>query len=149
MKKNRLHTIIRAAGLFGLSLLVSLTVSCKKSKAPSPGQYQKQLADMAKETNSKCPKPMGEKGDTLLSVTFDNNTLTYRLRISDEKIAKMNKNYIDETIRDSLIKNTSERMKSFLVKGRCDLVYKYISPNDSCSLTIIPKELDNGGSDKQ
>ena len=99
-------------------------------------EYVKGLADIAAQYNKKCPKNEAN-GTKLESVRFEGNTITFRLSLSDQSIVKIN---LDNT-RDSIIHNMSDKLKMFLVKGNCNLEYKYVSPNDSSSITIVPNEL--------
>ena len=75
--------------------------------------------------------------------------MTYRMEISDEAMSIMNKQYLDSTVRDSLIQSMSDKLKEYFIKGDCDVTYKYVSPNDSCSLNIIPKELGELASEEE
>ena len=124
-----------------VALFISSTVTSCKDKSPKSDSYRKNLAEMAAKMNKDCPKATGNRGDTLQAVTFDGKALTYRLKISDEILARMNQEYLDKE-RDSIVKGLSSDLKKFLVKGGCDYIRKYVSPNDSCSITIIPKELE-------
>lgn len=123
------------AGCLSIAILFGLTVSCKK-KEPNSSEYVKGLADIAEQYNERCPKEE-TNGTKLESVTFTDNTMTFRLSLSDQAIVTIN---LDNT-RDSIIHNMSEKLKKFLVKGNCNLEYKYVSPNDSSSITIVPNEL--------
>ena len=116
-------------------LLIGIIVSCKKKEA-SPSEYVKGLSDIAAQYNKNCPKDEAN-GTKLESVTFADNTMTFRLSLSDQAIVTIN---LDNT-RDSIINNMSDKLKKFLVKGNCNLEYKYVSPNDSSSITIVPNEL--------
>lgn len=116
-------------------LLIGIIVSCKK-KETSPSEYVKGLSDIAAQYNKNCPKDEAN-GTKLESVTFADNTMTFRLSLSDQAIVTIN---LDNT-RDSIINNMSDKLKKFLVKGNCNLEYKYVSPNDSSSITIVPNEL--------
>ena len=133
--------ILRYAGMALIALTLAATSSCKKEKLPpTADQYVKALEEVAKSYNDSCPKTLAD-GSTLTSVTFEGKTLTYRMEISDESMSIMNKQYLDNTVRDSLIQSMSKKLKEYFIKGDCDVIYKYVSPNDSCSLNIIPKEL--------
>lgn len=118
-----------------LALVFGLIVSCKK-KEQSPSEFVKGLADIAVQYNKKCPKHL-TNGTSLESVTFVDNVMIFRLKLSDRAIVTIN---LDNT-RDSIIHNMSDNLKKHLIKGNCNLVYKYVSPNDSASITIIPNEL--------
>lgn len=110
-------------------------MSCKK-KETSSSEYVKGLSDIAVQYNKNCPKNEAN-GTKLESVTFTDNTMIFRLSLSDQAIVKIN---LDDT-RDSIIRNMSDKLKKFLVRGNCNLEYKYVSPNDSSSITIVPNEL--------
>ena len=126
--KRTLSCVLAVA--FILLQAVSLS-ACKKQKKTTD-----QLAEIAKEFQSKCPKDLGN-GTTLETVYFDNNTMTYRMKMSDEAIATVN----PANARDSIINNTNDRIKRALVKDGCNLKYEYISENDSIIITILPTEL--------
>lgn len=123
--------------LLSLFLVLGLLVSCKKRDA-APSEYAKSLSDIATQYNNKCPKEEAN-GTTLESVTFADNTMIFRLSLSDQEIVTIN---LDNT-RDSIIQNMSDNLRKFLIKGKCNLEYKYVSPNDSSSITIVPNELGN------
>ena len=91
---------------------------------------------IAAQYNKKCPRDEAN-GTKLESVSFKDSTMIFRLSLSDKAIVTIN---LDNT-RDSIISNMSEKLKKFLVKGNCNLEYKYVSPNDSSSITIVPNEL--------
>lgn len=122
-------------GCLSFVLVLGLTISCKK-KETSPSEYVKGLSDIAVQYNKNCPKDEAN-GTKLESVTFTDNTMIFRLSLSDQAIVTIN---LDNT-RDSIINNMSDKLKKFLVKGNCNLEYKYVSPNDSSSITIVPNEL--------
>lgn len=130
----QMKNILRTAGMACLAALMVSVVSCKKG--PTGEDYAKGLADIAAEYNKNCPKEQAE-GVTLESVTFADNDLTFRLSVTDQAILGVD---LDLT-RDSLIASMSDKMKKFLVKGQCNVVYKYVSPNDSSSITIVPNEV--------
>lgn len=119
-----------------ITFVSGLFTSCKNKPELTSSDYIKELRDIAVKYNTKCPmdEPNGTK---LESVTFTDKTMTFRLSVSDEAIVTIN---LEET-RDSLVKNMSNKLKKFLIRGNCNLEYKYISPNDSSSITIIPNEL--------
>lgn len=133
MKKFSLSNFI--GGFLSCALVIGLAVSCKK-KETAPSEYIKALSDIATLYNKNCPKDEAN-GTKLESVTFADNTMTFRLSLSDQAIVTIN---LDNT-RDSLIHNMSDKLKKYLVKGNCNLEYKYVSPNDSSSITIVPNEL--------
>ena len=122
---------------FLATIIVFGLMSCKKKDA-IPSEYVKGLTDIAAQYNKKCPKDE-TNGTRLESVTFADSTLTFRLSLSDQAIVKINL----DNARDSIIHNISDKLKKFLIKGNCNLEYKYVSPNDSSSITIIPNELGN------
>lgn len=147
--KNQSNTALRLVGIALLALVIGTTVSCKKEKLPpTADQYIKALEDVARNYNGECPKSLAD-GSTLTAVTFEGKTMTYRMEISDEAMSIMNKQYLDSTVRDSLIQSMSDKLKEYFIKGDCDVTYKYVSPNDSCSLNIIPKELGELASEEE
>lgn len=138
---KKAHNLLRYAGMALVALILGTFGSCKKDKLPPEAdQYVKALEELAFNYNKECPKTLND-GSTLSSVTFEGKTMTYRMQISDRAMSIMNKQYLDSTVRDSLINSMSAKLKEYFIKGDCDVVYKYISPNDSCSLNILPKEL--------
>lgn len=140
MKKSTFTNFMIA--FLSFMLLFGLAISCKKKEAPA-SEYVKGLSDIAAQYNKNCPKDEAN-GTKLESVTFSENTMTFRLSLSDQAIVTVN---LDNT-RDSIIQNMSDKLKKFLVKGNCNLEYKYVSPNDSSSITIVPKELGDIVSEK-
>lgn len=133
--KHLLTSLLTIALIFGL-------VACKEKEKDS-SVYVKEIEKEAALLNKKCPKDEGN-GKILESVTFVNDTLLYRLTVSDQAIVKIN---LDDT-RDSIIHNMSDKLKKFLIKGKCNLEYRYVSPNDSSSITIVPNELGDLDSEK-
>lgn len=133
MKNNKFISLFFCCLSF--ALVLGVTVSCKK-KEVLPSEYVKGLSDIAAQYNKSCPKDEAN-GTKLESVTFAENTMTFRMSLSDQAIVTIN---LDNT-RDSIINNMSDKLKKFLVKGECNLEYKYVSPNDSSSITIVPNEL--------
>lgn len=118
--------------LLGL-FIAGLLFSCKKDEA---SKYVEGLSDIAAQYNKNCPKDE-PNGTTLESVEFTDNTMTFRLTLSDDAISKINL----VNARDSIINSMSNNLKKFLVKGNCNLKYKYVSPNDSSIINIVPNEL--------
>ena len=127
------HKIYQYYPVIVLSLLLSLT-ACKKKD--DSAKYVKALAELAAQYNSHCPKDEAN-GTQLKSVAFEDNTVIFRLGLSDQAINMVNL----DSARASIIQNMSGKLKRYLVKGNCSLQYKYISPNDSSSVTILPGEL--------
>lgn len=125
----------RHVALLPLVFILGVIVSCKKNDN-APLEYIKGLSEIAAQYNKKCPKDEAN-GTTLESVTFSDDTLKFRMTLSDQAIVMIN---LDD-VRDSIIHNMSDKLKKFLVKGNCNLEYKYVSPNDSSSITIVPNEL--------
>lgn len=130
-----MNRICAISGLLSIALVLGLLTSCKNKEADS-SKYVKELSDIAAQYNKSCPKdePNGTK---LESVTFEGNTMTYRLSLSDEAITTIN---LDNS-RDSIIDQMSDKLKKYMIKGNCKLVYKYVATNDSSSITILPSEL--------
>lgn len=135
-KMERTHNTDRLFGLIFLLLVIGLTSSCKKE--PEASKYVKAIMSFANRENQKCPLDKG-KGIQLQSVTFGDNTLTYRYSVSDEAITTVNVN--DSNTRKSIIGYLPEKMKEYIVKGNCKLKYLYVSQRDSSYLEIIPEEL--------
>lgn len=133
MKKISFFRIV--VGILAFALVFGLIVSCKKKTIPS-SEYIKGLSDIVSQYNKRCPQQEAN-GTTLESVTFDENTMTFRLSLSDQAIVTID---LDST-RDSIIQNMSDKLKKYLIKGNCNLEYKYVSPNDSSSIIIVPNEL--------
>lgn len=131
MKKN-----YQFSSLLCLVALILIITSCKK-KGSDSSIYVKSLADIAMQYNKSCPREE-PNGTRLESVIFADNTMTFRMSLTDQAIVTIN---LDDT-RDSIISHMTPKLKKFLTKGNCNLEYKYISPNDSSSITIIPKELE-------
>lgn len=123
------------ASIICTTLILCTILSCK-NKDTAPAEYIKGLSDIAIQYNKKCPTDE-VNGTKLESVTFEDNTLRFRLSLSDEAIVTINL----ENTRDSIIHNMSDILKKYLVKGNCNLEYKYVAPNDSSSIIIIPNEL--------
>ena len=121
--------------VLSVAYLLGLMVSCKK-KGDASSEYVKGLSEIAATYNKSCPKEQ-VNGTKLESVTFANKTMTFRLSLSDEAIVTIN---LDNT-RDSIIHNMSDKLRKYLIKGNCNTEYKYVSPNDSSSITIVPNEL--------
>ena len=121
--------------VLSVAFLLGLMVSCKK-KGDASLEYAKGLSEIAATYNKSCPKEQAN-GTKLESVTFADKTMTFRLSLSDEAIVTIN---LDNT-RDSIIHNMSDKLRKYLIKGNCNLEYKYVSPNDSSSITIVPNEL--------
>ena len=133
-----MKTIFNKYFVFALTvivLLVGTITSCKKKQ----NQYVKELSEIAKSFNEHCPKEQGN-GYCLEAVTFADSTLSFRLTTTDNAISKFN----TDVARDSIVNNVSAKLKKFLVKGNCNLEYKYVAPNDSITITIEPKEMEKG-----
>lgn len=110
-------------------------IGCKKVGA-STDEYSKTLEEAAAKFNASCPKDE-PNGTRLESVCYKNNTMTFRLSGSDESITSVNL----DSARSSIIRKMPESIKKVLVKSNSNLEYKYVSPNDSSSITILPNEL--------
>lgn len=122
----------------GLSLVLFQVIahsSCKP-KVTDKSQYINAITEVAKQYQSHCPKQL-DNNTMIESVEFVDSTLKFRMTLSDEAIANINL----DNARDSIINNMTDKLKIALVKGQCNLEYKYVSPNDSSSITIIPNEL--------
>lgn len=108
--------------------------SCKQKE--NKEYYVKSLSEMAEKFNMGCPKDQAN-GSVLRSVTFKDNVLLFRSSVSEYSLSKLN---IDNT-KDSIINSVSGNLKNFLVKGDCTLEYRYISPEDSLTIVILPSDL--------
>lgn len=127
--------------IVSLTLIIGFSVtSCKQKTvvkdAPSE-KYAEAIAEKASDYNEGCPKELAN-GTKLQSVEYSDHAITFRLSISDESIALLD----FEKVRDSLIHNMGDDLKEYLIKGKCDFVYKFVSPNDSASVQIVPDELE-------
>lgn len=138
MKKVKFTS--RLVSLLSLILILGLTASCKK-KTPTSGDYMKAIEEMAAKYKEECPKDISN-GTRLESVTFslEDSTLTYNYSLSDNAIISVNVN--DSNTREKIIEELSDKLKKYLVMGKCKLKYKYVSPHDSSFIEIIPDELD-------
>ena len=121
---------IKNAVVFASAFIMVFIISCKK-KEPDTSIYVKNLSEIASQYNSTCPKEQAN-GTRLESVTFEDSTLTYRLSLTDEAFATIE----TAQARDSILHTISDKLKNSLVKGHCTLEYKYLSPNDSLTITI-------------
>lgn len=123
------------AGLV-LILIQVMTLNSCKPKETDKSQYINAITEVAKQYQSHCPKEL-DNNTTIESVEFSDNTLKFRMTLSDEAIANINL----DNARDSIINNMTDKLKLAIVKSECKLEFKYVSPNDSSSITIIPNEL--------
>ena len=130
MRKN-FFLLLAVCGL----AFAMIIVSCDK-KNDRTSEYVKRIEEVAVKYQAKCPVKEAN-GTTLESVSFKDNTMLFRLSLSDEAIVTIN---LDST-RDSIIGAMSDKLKQYFVKGSCTLEYRYVSPNDSSSITIVPNEL--------
>ena len=130
MRKN-FFLLLAVCGL----AFAMIIVSCDK-KNDRTSEYVKRIEEVAVKYQAKCPVKEAN-GTTLESVSFKDNTMLFRLSLSDEAIVTIN---LDST-RDSIIGAMSDKLKQYFVKGNCKLEYRYVSPNDSSSITIVPNEL--------
>ena len=128
-----------AAGIALFLMQAATFSSCKDIKMKSK-KAESPIGTIAKQYQAQCPKDLGN-GTTIDSVYYDNHTLIY------EAIATINPG----AARDSIILNTSERLKRALIKDKCNIQYKYVSTNDSVIITIVPTEFvpDSTANDKQ
>lgn len=118
-----------------LTLIAGATIGCNK-KNEAKEIYLKNISEIAAQYNKGCPRQQAN-GATLESVTFEDSVLVFRSAVSQNSITTINL----DNARDSIIKNISPTLKSYLIKGDCNLEYRYVAPRDSSSITIIPKEL--------
>lgn len=126
----------QVVSLLSLILIIGLTTSCKKE--PGQDEYRKILSEKAKQDNMKCKD--GDDNETYLkSVLFEDSILTYTFGLSDKAIVTVDVK--DSTTRKNIIARLSDKMKEYMVKGNCRLIYKYVSPHDSSSIEILPDEL--------
>lgn len=130
----------RLASILSLILVMGLTESCKKS-GPNATAYITAIQDMAAKYQAECPKNL-PNGTQLESVIFTlgDSTLTYKYSMSDKAIVSVNVN--DSNFRKNIIEKLPNQLKEYLVKGKCKLKYKYVSPHDSSYIEIIPQELE-------
>lgn len=137
MKRNKImnKALLVFAGI-GFIFFQVITLNSCKPKETDKSQYISAITEVAKQYQSHCPKQL-DNNTTIESVEFTDNTLKFRMTLSDEAIANIN---LDDA-RDSIINNMTDKLKIAIVKGECQLEYKYVSPNDSSSITIIPNEL--------
>lgn len=137
--------LLYAAGIALFLMQAATFSSCKDIKMKSK-KAESPIGTIAKQYQAQCPKDLGN-GTTIDSVYYDNHTLIYRLTLSDEAIATINPG----AARDSIILNTSDRLKRALIKEKCNIQYKYVSTNDSVIITIVPTEFvpDSTANDKQ
>ena len=140
--------IKQATRLAGVALLIlALGTSCKKDKQSQEAdssEYANRLEEQAQKLNEKCPKQL-KNGLELISVSFKDNTQLYRYRVTDQQIVTIN---LDQA-RDSIVASLTENEKEYLIKGKCSQEHRFISPNDSSSITIIPKELKRAEEDDE
>lgn len=122
----------------GISMILVLAFGSCKKKAPGTEQYINAITEVAKQYQQNCPKQL-PNNTTIESVEFSDSAkvLTFRMTLTDEAIATINL----DNARDSIINGMSDKLKLALVKAECDLEYKYVSPNDSSIIRIIPNEL--------
>lgn len=116
-------------------LIAGAAFSCN-NKYEKEEFYLKNLSEIAAQYNQGCPKKQAN-GSTLESVNFMDSVLVFRSSVPQNSIGAINL----DNARDSIIKNMSPTLKTYLIKGDCNLEYRYVSPHDSSSITIIPKEL--------
>ena len=129
--------IISIRGILSIAYLtLTLAVGGCGNKGKAPEAYQQALADIAVEYTKGCPKEQAN-GTKLESVTFKDNTMTFRMSLTDQAIAGINL----DNARDSIVRGMSDNLRKYLANGKCNLEYWYVSPNDSSSITILPTEL--------
>lgn len=135
---NRIRKISFVSVLIALttSLTISLSVAGCKEKEQQSAEYAKALADIAASYNKSCPKQQ-VNGTTLQSVTYKDSIMTFRLIVTDEAIVTINL----DSARNSIINSMSDNLKKHLVKANSNVEYRYVSTNDSSSITIVPAEL--------
>ena len=136
---NYLKQVLRLAGV--VLLVLTLGVSCKdkkKTQESDGSEYADRLEEQAENLNKQCPKQLSN-GMELLSVTFKDNTQLFRYSVTDQQIVTIDL----EQARDSIIASLTENEKDYLISGKCCQEHRYVSPNDSSSITIIPSELEN------
>lgn len=109
--------------------------SCKKKSIPAE-EYMKSIVEDAKTLNNKCPIAQ-HNGAEVVAVECKDGQLVFTCKVSDQVISSIN---LDEASQQ-IVSSVSDKMKVKLIKGNCDLVYKYVSENDSSSITINPDVL--------
>lgn len=130
--------IKRIARFSTICLLTAATwciVSCNK-KAPSSSMYLESIAEDARQLNEKCPI-VQNNGAEVVAVECKDSQLVFTCKVSDQVISSIN---LDEASQQ-IVASVSDKMKEKLIKGRCNLIYKYVSDNDSSSITIEPDVL--------
>lgn len=110
-------------------------VSCKE-KAPSSSMYLKSIAEDARLLNEKCPI-VQNNGAEVVSVECKDSQLVFTCKVSDQVMSSIN---LDEASQQ-IVASVSDKMKEKLIKGKCNLIYKYVSDNDSSSITVEPNVL--------
>lgn len=122
-----------------MALMVSGMVSCdKKQAAPNTEKYVEAIKKEANSYNAKCPIKNDKNGTTITSVSYQDSALVFVCETSDKNIVTVNL----DSARTAIIGGMSDNLKDVLVKGKCDVVYKYKSQNDSSTITIVPQEIE-------
>ena len=75
----------------------------------------------------------------MTSVTFANDTLLYHISVTDEELVRID---LDKN-RQKTIETSTEKLKISLIKGKCCLTKRWVAPNDSSAITILPSEFGN------
>lgn len=127
--------IARLCTVFLLTGTALCFVSCKE-KAPSSSMYLESIAEDARLLNEKCPI-IQNNGAEVVSVECKDSQLVFTCKVSDQVISSIN---LDEASQQ-IVASVSDKMKEKLIKGKCNLIYKYVSDNDSSSITVEPNVL--------
>lgn len=98
--------------------------------------YLESIAEDARQLNEKCPI-VQNNGAEVVAVECKDSQLVFTCKVSDQVISSIN---LDEASQQ-IVASVSDKMKEKLIKGRCNLIYKYVSDNDSSSITIEPDVL--------
>lgn len=109
--------------------------SCKE-KVASTDEYMNSIAEDAKMLNAKCPIAQ-HNGAEVVAVECKDGQLIFTCNVSDQVISSINL----EEASEKIVASVSDKMKMKLIKGHCYLVYKYVSENDSSTITINPDVL--------
>lgn len=128
----------RIIHIYQAFLVVSIalcSVSCK-DKSSESSMYLNSISEDAKQLNEKCPI-VQNNGAEVVSVECKDSQLVFTCKVSDQVISSIN---LDEASQQ-IVSSVSDKMKEKLIKGRCNLVYKYVSEKDSSLITIEPDVL--------
>lgn len=132
----QLDRMYKCASLLIIALACIVMASCV-NKDEESSKYKKQIENQAALLNKKCP--IKEEPGVLTSVTFANDTLLYHISVTDEELVRID---LDKN-RQKTIETSTEKLKISLIKGKCCLTKRWVAPNDSSAITILPSEFGN------